>query len=159
MLGGPMSSRTTKRSIPPIPSRRTTRREITPIVDVDAELTQFGPLPVREDDEPEPAASARPTQRDIAVPVAVPRTRSRSRGPRGEFSIPSARRVPTDAVAGSIDIVERGPRRRRVTSPPVEVHLASVTKRDITVIVQGEPLTLARHDALALAQIILTALA
>jgi hypothetical protein len=64
-------------------------------------------------------------------------------------------------VSGSIDRQRREtnpPRRRRSSMMPAEsVHLASSTKRDITVVINDQTLTLARHDALALAQIILTA--
>jgi len=133
-------------------------------IDPDAELTQFGAPPVRDDgdDQTEPAMSARPTRRDVVAPdveITISRAPPR-RGPRGEFSIPSARGIATDVVSGLIER-KRGdttpPRRKRNSMPIETVHLASATKREITVIIKDQPITLARHDALALAQIILTA--
>lgn len=135
------------------------------MTEADLEETQFGPPPVAmEDPEIEPAMSMRPTRRDITTPdtteITITRTLTR-RGPRGEFSIPSARGIPTDVVSGSIERKSGDttpPRKKRTSMPPVEaVHLASATKREITVIIGDQPLTLARHDALTLAQIILTA--
>jgi hypothetical protein len=41
--------------------------------------------------------------------------------------------------------------------PREPVRLAFATKREITVVIDSHSLTLTRHDALALAQIILTA--
>lgn len=134
---------------------------MAPLVDPDAEVTQFGPPPVHENDEVEPALSARPTRRDLVVPDVPARPRTRSVQPRGEFSISSARGIPADVVSGSIERPRRETnqqRRRRSTMQPVEsVHLASATKREITIVVNDQTLTLARHDALALAQIIMTA--
>jgi hypothetical protein len=133
------------------------------LVAPDAEVTHFGPPPVVENDEHavEPSFSARPTRRDLVVPDAPARSRTRSIPPRGEFSISSVRGVPADVVSGSIERPRRDtnqPRRRRSSTMPVEsVHLASATKREITVVINDQTLTLARHDALALAQIILTA--
>ncbi len=163
-----MSQReSSKRSTtPPRPRRRTTRRGLASPIDIDYEVTQLGPPPTPDDpEEPEiePAMSARPTRRDIVVPdaeITITRTTTR-RGPRGEFSIASARGVPADVVSGSIERRTGEvavPRRKRNSMPPVEtVYLASATKREITVIVKDQTLTLARHDALALAQIIMTA--
>lgn len=162
-----MSQREGKRSTtPPRPRRRSTRRGLASPGEIDYEVTQFGPPPIAapEDTDPyiEPAMSSRPTRRDIVVPdpeITITRTLTR-RGPRGEFSIPSARGIPADVVSGAID--RRAgellpPRRKRASMPIVEaVHLASATKREITVIVNDQTLTLTRHDALALAQIILT---
>jgi hypothetical protein len=134
------------------------------VVDADAEVTQFGAPPIEEDAHVEPAVSARPTRRDIVAPdqeATTMRTGPRGRGPRGEFSIPSARGIPTDVVSGSIERRSgqtTPPRRRRTSMQIVEtVHLASATKREITVIIKDQTLTLARQDALALAQIIITA--
>lgn len=93
------------------------------------------------------------TRRGPAVeanPPANPRDRV-----RGEYSISAACGIPVDVVAGQ---PERGTR-RRTSAPPVpveEVHLAALTERELTVIVKGKPITLERHDALALATIILT---
>jgi hypothetical protein len=139
---------------------------VTP-VEVDTEITQFGPPPERDEDEDdaaafEPAISTRRTRRDLSVPaqdLAPPRTRSRNRGPRGEFSIPAARGIPADAVSGSIEPGETGTRRRRMSTqqPREPVRLAFATKREITVVIDSHSLTLTRQDALALAQIILTA--
>ena len=160
-----MSSREPKRNTtPPRPRSRTTRRGIAPMMDPDAEQTQFGAPPIDDEHHAEPALSARPTRRDIVAPdVETTSTRSgpRGRGPRGEFSIPSARGIATDVVSGSIERKTgqmTPPRRRRTSMNAIEtVHLATATKRDITVIIRGQTLTLARQDALALAQIILTA--
>ncbi len=132
--------------------------------EADLEETQFGPPPIdARTGEIEPAMSMRPTRRDLTPPdpeVTITRTFTR-RGPRGEYSIPSARGIPTDVVSGSIERKSGDttpPRRKRSSMPAVEaVHLAAATKREITVIIGDQPLTLARHDALALAQIILTA--
>jgi hypothetical protein len=44
----------------------------------------------------------------------------------------------------------------RASAPAENVHLAQATKKEITVIIGDQALTLQRADALALAQIILT---
>lgn len=165
-----MPHRDSKRTtIPPRLSRRPTRRGIAAVQElppeVDGEQTVIDLLPAL--DFTEPAMSARPTRRDIAPPGndATPApSAARNRGPRGEFSIPAARGVPADIVSGSIEprdgaaSASAAPRRRRSTTVPVEnVHLAQATKREITVIIKDQALTLERHDALALAQIIVTA--
>ncbi len=157
-----MQYRQSKRSsTPPRPRSRTTRRGIAPIdPETHAEPTGLPPFHEEADDEAEPAVSMRPTRRDIVAPEPDPVTTTRARGARGEFSISSARGIAADVVAGSIER-RKGetspPRRRRTSMPHVEaVHLAHATKREITVIIHGETLTLSRQDALALAQIILT---
>lgn len=160
-----MSQRESKRTTtPPRPRRRTTRRGMAPLIDPESEETQFGAPPIQEsaEEEAEPAISIRPTRRDIVAPeldITITRVPSR-RGPRGEFSIPAARGIPTDVVSGSIERKSGDtvpPRRRRSSMHEVEtVHLASATKREITVIIKEQTLTLSRQDALALAQIILT---
>lgn len=158
-------SRESKRiTSPPRPRSRTTHRGIAPLVSPDAEETQFGAPPIQHpDQEDEPALSSRPTQRDIVAPdldITITRALPRGRGPRGEFSIPHARGIATDVVSGSIERKPgqtMPPRRRRSSMQVVEaVHLAAATKREITVIVKDQTLTLSRSDALALAQIILT---
>ncbi len=128
----------------------------------DEELTTFDTRPMILDAEP--AVSSRATRRDLSVPELAPsRAGARVIGPRGEFSIPSIRGIPSDVVSGSIvtaevDAARPGSRRRGLTTPPVAtVHLAHATRRDITVMVEGQPLKLDRLNAMALAQIILTA--
>lgn len=106
-------------------------------------------------DELEEAHSARPTRRDIEVQLPPPQRRT----PRGEYSLQSLRGIGADVISGAIEPTELAPppRRRRSTAVPVErVHLAQATKKEITVIIDDQPLTLQRADALALAQIILT---
>jgi hypothetical protein len=76
-------------------------------------------------------------------------------GPRGEYSIPSARGIAVDVISGSIDVKSARPR-RRTTAPPA-VSLVSATKREVVVRVRDQVLTLDRHDALTLAAVLTTA--
>jgi hypothetical protein len=152
-----MSYRDTKRgTVPPRPRRRTTRSGVLPLSPHDLaaeEATMIGRVPIP--DELEEAASSRPTRRDIEVPILPPQKRT----PRGEYSVQSLRGIGADVISGSIERTEAPapPRRRRSTAAPVEhVYLAQATKKDITVIIGEQALTLERHDALALAQIIIT---
>ena len=69
---------------------------------------------------------------------------------RGEYSLRSMRRVPSDAVSGSMNAAQRP------AAPREEVHLASANHQTITVIIRDQTLVLERHDALALAAIIAT---
>ncbi len=158
-----MSYRDTKRStVPPVRARRrTTRRGIVPLSAIDEidgnEPTAIGSIPLPDINED--AYSTRPTRRDLQpVPFPAPQKRT----PRGEYSVSSMRGIAADVVSGSIEptqvAVPPPPRRRRSTSAPAEnVHLAQATKKEITVIIGDQALTLQRADALALAQIILTA--
>lgn len=140
MLRAKMSSRRTTK--PP----RNTRRGIAIATEAITE------------DKIEPYFSSRPTRRqvDLPPPGTTPPTNQRV---RGEYSIAAARGIPVDIVSGEID---GGRRKRRTTTAPAaapaveDVHLAALTKRELTVIVKGQPITLERHDALALASIILT---
>lgn len=152
-----MSHDDPKRS-PGRPRRSTTRRGISPLADSapgDDERTLIMKL--------EPAFSTRPTRREmtavlqgdephrVAPPVAVP---------RGEYSVRGVGNIASDVVSGSIEappLPATGRTRRRSMAPVEEVHLASATKREITVIIKDQALTLDRRNALALAQIIVTA--
>lgn len=157
-----MSYRDSKRSTvpPPRARRRTTRRGIVPmsaIEDIDGnEPTAIGSIPLPDINED--AYSTRATRRDLqAVQFPTPQKRT----PRGEYSVSSMRGIAADVISGSIEptqiAVAPPPRRRRSTSVPAEnVHLAQATKKEITVIIGDQALTLQRTDALALAQIILT---
>lgn len=163
-----MTQRDSKRlTSPPRPRRRTTRRGLAPVA---AELT-FGDGPEEITAELlEPSFSSRPTRRDLTAP-AVPEGREPAPQPaaavcaqqvaRGQYSISSVQGgIPVDTVSGTIEVStgDRGRKRRRTSSiPPSEqVHLASATKREITVIIGDRTLTLERQHALALASIILT---
>lgn len=162
-----------KLTVPPRPRSRTTRRGLATSDDNHAPfsplIAPFSPLIDAEDLEPvistrptrrelELAHSTRPTHRDLAVPSeATKPAEEEGRGMRGQYSISSVRGIPTDVVAGSIDNTRRKLRRSTGSIPAVRVHLANVTKRELTVIVRDQPLTLSREDALALASIIQTA--
>ncbi len=126
-------------------SSRPTRRGIAPLE----------PDPIAS--EPEPAFSSRPTRRDLSTD-GIANDISRA---RGEFSIRAVHGIPADTVSGEItlDSTERGRKRRRTNSqpPPDEVYLAAATPHEITVIVKEQAITLERHNALALASIIVTA--
>lgn len=140
-----MSNRDSKRTPALTRSSRPTHRGIAPL--------ESDPIAT----EPEPAFSNRPTRRDLPTGVI---TNEVSRA-RGEFSIRAAPGVPADTVSGEIalDLTERGRKRRRTYSqpPPDEVYLAAATPHEITVIVKEQAITLERHNALALASIIITA--
>ena len=156
-----------KLTVPPRPRSRTTRRGLSTEADRSAALT---PLIDVEDLEPvistrptlreiELPHSTKPTRRDITVPAdAIKAAADEHRGMRGQYSISSVRGIPADVVAGSIDNTSRKQRRSTGSIPVVRVHLAAVTKREITVIIGDQPLTLRREDALTLASIIQTAL-
>ena len=145
-------AREPKKSTPPRTRTRTTRRGLVPIAgaELDPEPATSTRPTRRDVSTLEPATSTRPTRRDLAAAVdaldAAPNA-------RGQFSIPSARGIPVEIVSGSIDV---GERRRRRTGPLDTVHLVSSSKREVTVIINEQVLTLQRADALALARIIAT---
>ena len=97
-------------------------------------------------DPEEPSTSTKPTRRDLSASIA-----EATASARGQFSIPSARNVQVDAVSGSIEVDSSAGRR------PVQVELLSATRRDITVRVRDQVVTMDRAHALALAQIIAVA--
>ncbi len=143
-------AREPKKSTPPRTRPRTTRRGISvPAVEVDPEPTTFTRLARR--DTIEPATSTRPTRRDLAEAVSA---LDPGKSARGQYSIPSARGIPAEVVSGSIEVSDR---KRRRTGPIEAVHLVSASKRELTVVVNEQVLTLQRDDALALARIIATA--
>lgn len=111
---------------------------------------------------PEPAASGRATRRDLAVrDFTQLRTDGPPSKPRGEYSIPTVRGIPSDVVSGSIADVgapKRATRHREVTTPlPAAIRLANTNRREITVVIDGRPVTLDRENAVVLAQLIMTA--
>lgn len=113
---------------------------------------------------PEPAASGRATRRDLAVrDFTQLRTDGPPSKPRGEYSIPTVRGIPSDVVSGSIVVTEvsapkKATRRAAATTPrPAGIRLANVTRSQITVVIDGETVTLDRQNAVALAQLIMTA--
>lgn len=121
-------------------------------------------MPIPAEPEPEPATSTRPTRRELSAVEPATSTRPTRRdlaaaldavhpaaSARGQFSIPSARGIPVEIVSGSIEV---GERRRRRTGPLGAVHLVSASKREVTVVVNDQVLTLQRADALELARII-----
>ncbi|MFN0251995.1 MAG: hypothetical protein ACKV2T_34280 [Kofleriaceae bacterium] len=147
-------ARETKKSVPPRTRTRTTRRGLAQHADTQPPEPATSTRPTRRDlSVIEPATSARPTRRDLAgavdshVDALQPAPNA-----RGQFSISSARGVPADVVSGSIEV---GDRKRRRTIDIV--HLVSASKREVTVIVNEQVLTLKRDEALALARIITTA--
>lgn len=161
-------ARENKKSVPPRTRPRTTRRGlVAQLADVPPTEPATSTRPTKRDmSSPEPAASARPTRRDLSS--IEPATSSRptrrdlaaavdavhASNARGQFSIPSARGIPADIVSGAIEV---GERKRRRTGPIESVHLVSASKREVTVIINEQVLTLQREDALALAKIITTA--
>lgn len=157
-----MSYRGTKRSTAPLPRarRRTTRRGIAPLRGSDEidgnEPTAIGSIPLP--DIRENAFSTRATLRDIE---AAPFPAQHKRTPRGEYSVTAMRGIGADVISGSIEPpppLAVPPRRRHSTSVPADnVHLAQATRKEITVIIRDQAVTLQRDDALALAQIIVTA--
>jgi hypothetical protein len=145
-------ARETKKSVPPRTTRTTRRGLVAQLADTPPPEPATSTRPTkREVSVIEPATSARPTRRDLAAAVDAIQS---APGARGQFSIPSARGIPADVVSGSIEV---GDRKRRRTGPIDAVHLVSASKREVTVILNEQVLTLQRDDALALARIITTA--
>lgn len=143
-----MSTRPTKRDMSNIDPTTTVSRPTKRDTSSPEPATSSRPTK-REISSVEPATSSKPTRRDLAAAVDAAQSSA-----RGQFSIPSARGIPTDVVSGSIEV---GERKRRRTGPIDAVHLVSASKREVTVIINEQVLTLQREDALALARIIATA--
>lgn len=105
----------------------------------------------------EPAFSTRPTQRDLGdIAASVPELQAAiARTTRGEYSARAARGIPANFVSGELDTSKARRPRTMSTPPPLDqVFLTAATKREITVIIKGQELTLDRRNALALATII-----
>ena len=159
-----MSNRDSKKlTVPPRPRSRTSRRGLSTPEERSAAFT-----PLIDVEDMEPVVTTRPTKRDLESPLSTRLTRrditippeiaADDRGMRGQYSISSVRGIPADVVSGSIDNTTRKQRRSTGSIPVVpRVHLAAVTRREITVIVRDQPLTMTREDAIALASIIQTA--
>ncbi len=98
----------------------------------------------------EPSTSTKPTRRDLSAVIAeVPATA------RGQFSIAAARSVEANVVSGSIEVnLSAGPRRRRPNTS-LQLDLVMATKRELTVQLRSQKITLDRAHALALAELIL----
>jgi hypothetical protein len=161
-----MSSRDKKKTPAPTFRRSPTRRGITPFAPEPQDFyIQFAPVGSEPAPAiPEPASSTKPTRRDISARALAAAEQLDGRMLRGEFSVGAARGIPSNEVSGTIGAAEdtksRTRTRRSSKSPPEpDVYLASASKREITVIVNGEALTLERRDALALAAIITTSFA
>lgn len=142
-----------KKSTPPRTRPRTTRRGLPiPVADPEDEPAVSTRPTKRELSALEPATSTRPTRRDLAE--AISSAVHPATGARGQYSISAARGIPVEVVSGSIEVGER--RRRRTGPSQSGVRLVSAGKRELTVIVNDQILTLQRTDALALARIIAT---
>jgi hypothetical protein len=124
-----------KPTLPPRTRGRTTRRSHAA---VDPEAVTI-----------EPSTSNKPTRRDLSAAIADVTATA-----RGQFSTGSARSVAVDVVSGSIEVDMTAGRRRRRTNTAIRLDLIAATKREITVRVRDETITLDRAHALALAELI-----
>ena len=96
----------------------------------------------------EPPQSARPTRRDLApITASAPDA-------RGQYSLRSAKRIQTDVVSGTIEAGDSAKRRRGPSLSGADVHVVTVTERDITILIRGDRLTFRRDDALAIAKLV-----